>query len=114
MTATDWDTLAKFGFPVYLYDVSSLQMRRLPDEPQLEPSASSSSTQDADANIWKNLPLPSIVDTSEPHITKLKTLLDCCQCAKELIHEYDLSDGLDAGINLMRILNHRGMILDQL
>ena len=138
LTPTDWDTLAKFGFPVYLYDVSSLQMRRLPDEPQLEPlipnqqhkayehlkhragtteqaaSASSSSTQDVDAKIWKNMPLPSIADTFEPHIMKPKTLLECCQCAKEFVHEYDLSDGLDEGINLMRILNHRGMILEQI
>ena len=25
LTPTDWDSLTKFGFPVYLYDTSSLQ-----------------------------------------------------------------------------------------
>ena len=54
-----------------------------------------------DAKIWKNFPLHNIVDTSEQHIMKPKTLQFCCQCAKDFIHECDLSDGLDAGINLM-------------
>ena len=32
LTPNDWDTLARFGFPVYMYDESSLQMRRLPED----------------------------------------------------------------------------------
>ena len=42
-----------------------------------------------------------------------KTLLDCCQCANELIHEYDLSDGDDPAIN-MRTIGRRSRILEQL
>ena len=138
LTPSDWDTLAKFGFPIYLYDVSSLQMRRLPDDLHLEPliakptaenikapetranevaaaqAASSSGTQDADAKYWKNIPLPSIVDTSEQQIMNPQTLLDCCQCVKDFIHEYDLSDHDDTSINIMRTLNHRSRILEQL
>ena len=37
LTPSDWDTLDTFGFPVYLYDVSSLQMRRLPDDLHSKP-----------------------------------------------------------------------------
>ena len=32
LTPHDWNTLSRFGFPVYLYDATSLQMRRLPED----------------------------------------------------------------------------------
>ena len=138
LTPNDWDTLGRFGFPCYMYDVSSLQMRRLPEDLHLKPlipkptaediealearasevaaaqAASSSGTQNAPAKLWKNIPLPSIADTSEQQIMNPKTLLDCCQCAKEFVHECDLSDGDDPGINIMRTIGHRSKILEQL
>ena len=35
LTPNDWDTLSRLGFPVYMYDVASLQMRRLKEEQQV-------------------------------------------------------------------------------
>ena len=83
LTPSSWGTLARFGFPIYMYDVTSLQTRRLPEDSPTKPM-------------------------------NPKTLLDCCQCAKEFTHEYDLADGDDTGINIMRPLNHWSRILEQL
>ena len=57
-------------------------------------AASSSNNADSKDDLWKNIPLPSIADTSEQQLMTPKTLLDCCQCAKEFTHEYDLSDAV--------------------
>ena len=76
LTTQDWDTLAKFGFPIYLYELSSLQMRRLsknvPNQAKaLKPeareanAASSSDDHDVDAKLWDSFPLPSVADLSE-------------------------------------------------
>ena len=113
LTPNDWDShLGPLIPKPTAEDIRTLEARAR--EVTAAQAASSSGPQDADAKLWKKIPLCSIVDTSEQHIMKPKTLLDCCQCAKEFIHEYDLSDGLDARINLMRVLNHGGMILEQL
>ena len=64
--------------------------------------------------IPRKNPLPSIADVSEQQVMDPKTLLACCRCAKEFIHEHDLSDGDDTGISIARILNHRSRILEQL
>ena len=95
LTPNDWDTLARFGFPVHMCDVSSLQMWRLTEDTPTKPkvpkpttedlkapatlahAASSCSTQGADAKLWKNIPLPSIPDTTAQQVMTPKTLLDC-------------------------------------
>ena len=134
LTPSDWDTLSRLGFPVYLYDVASMPMRRLEGGKlvpvcQAQPlsqntsrtgtmeapkatsanAASSSSPPDAGADPWKNIPLPSIADASDP-----KTLLACCKCAREFSREYDLSEGEDAlGINILRTLEYRRKIMEE-
>ena len=88
LTPNDWDTFSRLGFPVFMYDVTSLQMRRLEQDQKvpisaaqpLPPSdsktsetenvnqtpsanaASSSSAQGAEADLWKNVPLLSIAN----------------------------------------------------
>ena len=81
LTPHDWDALAKYGFRVYLYDVTSIQVRRLPAEAPIKSRnpkptaaglkaivaahklASSSSHDDASVDLWKKIPLPNIADT---------------------------------------------------
>ena len=71
-------------------------------------AASSSDKLDAEANIWYNLPLPSVADASEHQMMTPKTVLDCCCCAQEFVDEYDLADGLDVGeLTIMRAIGHR-------
>ena len=101
-------------------EMASLQMRRLNEEQSvpiwaaqpLPPSdskaskaeatdmtqttsanaASSSNTQDAGADPWKNIQLPCIADMSEQQVMDPKTLLECCQCAKACNQEHELAD----------------------
>ena len=84
------------------------------DQPTSANAASSSNTQDAEADPWKHIPLPSIADVSEQQVMDPKTLLACCRCAKKLSHEHDLSGGDDTGINIARTLNHPSRILERL
>ena len=124
LTAQDWDILAKGGFPIYLYEPLPAKMRRLSTPAHvmsLTPEAeciqytlehgkaeephyyhrSSAAIADQiaknDEHLWENIPLPSIADSNYSHLLKPKTLLDCCRCAQEFIHEHDLGDGFDAG-----------------
>ena len=126
MTASDGDTLAKKGFPIFLYEPLPAKMRRLstpthvmalkPEAKRIEESydkgraASSIVSPDPAAiegKIWDNIPLPSIADPAYQQLMKPKTLLDCCRCAQAFIDEHDLGDGLDAGeLNLTRVLGH--------
>ena len=67
-----------------------------------------------DEHLWTNIPLPSIADPNDSHLSKPKTLLDCCRCAQDFIDEHDLGDGLDAGeITLMRVFGHRTRMITQ-
>ena len=71
-------------------------------------AASSSSTQDADAVLWKSIPHPRIADASGQQVTTPKTLLECCKCAKEYNQEHELADdfGASVGVSLQRTLEH--------
>ena len=115
LTPGDWDTLSRLGFPVYLYEVASIHMRRLDGEQQvpdlvtqpLPPRASqtdasgpnkithanpatASDTQSAGADPWKNTPFPSIADATKQQVLDPKTLLECCKRAGTFIQKHDL------------------------
>ena len=49
LTPKDWDTLARFGFPIYMYNVDSLQMRRLPEDNPIKSKIPRPTT--ADVNV---------------------------------------------------------------
>ena len=78
-----------------MYDIDSLQMRRLLEDFHIKPkiprptaedlkaldaatnAASSSNNADSKDDLWNNIPLHSILDTSEQQVMTPKTLLDC-------------------------------------
>ena len=141
LTAQDWDTLAKKGFPIYLYEPLPARMRRLTtlshvmsiapeservqstlengraDQPHYKHrshTALISHPAQNDEHLWTKIPLPSVADPNDSHLVKPKTLLDCCQCAQEFLDEHDLNDGYDKGtLYLMRVAGHRTRMLTQ-
>ena len=106
LTAQDWDSLAKAGFPIYLYEPLPARMRRLttpshvmsltPESNELKklwPMAERTSHTiitahaalishlvENDEHLRTNIPVPSIADPSDSNLLKPKTPLDCCQC----------------------------------
>ena len=141
LTAQDWDNLAKAGFPIYLCEPLLAKMRRLttpshvmsltPESEQIQDTlatgrADQSRTQhrsydalishllENDKHLWTDIPVPSIADPNDTNVFGPKTLLECCQCAQELLDEYDLNDGYDKGtLYLMRVYGHRTRMLSQ-
>ena len=117
LTAQDWDTLAKNGFPVYMYEPLPAKMRRLTtpthvmtltlaakqleetleftraDESKRPPRSAAS----IEEGLLGNIPLPSVADPTDSNLLMPKTLVDCCRCAQAFIDEHDLGDGLAAG-----------------
>ena len=116
LTAQDWDSLAKAGFPIYLYEPLPARMRRLttpshvmsltPESERQATLASGRADQphyhhrshaalvrrlmENDEHLWTNIPVPSIADPNDSSLLKPKTLLDCCQCAQEFLDEHEL------------------------
>ena len=139
LTAQDWDNLARFGFPIYLYEPLPAKMRRLTTPSHvMNLSSEPEKTQDHDGSrqvareqyhhrsyeallshyidntehLWDDLPVPSVADPTDANLVRPKTLLDCCKDAQEFMDEYDLNDGHDNGtLYLMRVYGHRTRML---
>ena len=140
LTPDDWDTLSRVGFPVYLYDVASIQMQRLQGEQEVPAcqasplplntskagatkapkstsanAASSSNTPEARTDPWKNIPLPSIVVASEQTVMDPEAFSECCKCARALNQEYYLPVGeCTVGMSILRTLEYHRMIMEEL
>ena len=139
LTAQDWDSLAKAGFLIYLYEPLPARMRRLMtpshvmqltseakktqlnEESRLEAHKQSHHrSHDAlyrhfvgnQEHLWSDIPLPSVADPDEKNLMKPKTPLEHCKDAQEYVDEFDLSDGFDnQTLNIMRVLGHKTRIL---
>ena len=134
LTAQDWDSLAKAGFPIYLFEPLPARMRRLatPTHVMKLTSEAKKTQYGTDSRIeakkqsyhrsedalidhflksedplWADIPLPSVADPQEESLLGPKTLLEHCKDAREFMDEFDLNDGFDnQAIMLMRVRGH--------
>ena len=54
-------------------------------------------------DLWKTIPLPSIADASEQHVTSFKTLLECCRCVKAYNQEYELEESKEGSVGITNL-----------